>query len=127
MTEFLDLDDALDAARAIGAGEVRDLGLLDSALHRPRASMFGQEAYPTLDGKAAALLESLVRNHAMVDGNKRLAWTLTKVFYRLNHVRLSAPHDAAFDLVIATAEGRLELADIATTLAQWTAPAEDSP
>jgi death-on-curing protein len=125
VTDFLDLEDALEAGRALGAGEVRDLGLLDSALHRPRAAMFGQEAYPTLHEKAAALLESLVRNHPMVDGNKRLGWTLTKVFYRLNGYHLVAPHGPAFDLVMSTAAGRLELTDIARALASWAVPVED--
>jgi death-on-curing protein len=125
VTDFLDLEDALEAGRALGAGEVRDLGLLDSALHRPRAAMFGQEAYPTLHEKAAALLESLVRNHPMVDGNKRLGWTLTKVFYRLNGYHLVAPHGRAFDLVMSTAAGRLELTDIARALASWAVPVED--
>ena len=76
MTRFLTLEDALAAAQAyLGRRpEVRDYGLLESALLRPQCSVFGQDAYPDLDHKAAALLSSLVGNHALVDGNKRLGW-----------------------------------------------------
>ena len=72
MTEFLDLDDVLEIARQAVEGDVAvgDYGLLESALARPRASVFGQDAYPDLHLKAAALLHSLARNHALVDGNK---------------------------------------------------------
>jgi len=83
MTEYLDLDDLLEIARA-AVGEdvvVRDYGLLESALARPRASVFGHDAYQDLHVKAAALLHSLARNHALVDGNKRLAWTACRRFW----------------------------------------------
>ncbi len=73
--EHLTVEDLLlIAEEAIGAPAVRDVGLLDSAAHRPRASAFGNDAYPAFHEKAAALLEAVVRNHALVDGNKRLAW-----------------------------------------------------
>ncbi len=77
MIEYLDLDDLLEIARRAVGDEVkvRDYGLLESALARPRASVFGQDAYPDLHLKAAALLHSLARNRALVDGNKRLSWT----------------------------------------------------
>lgn len=98
------------AERAIGAEpKVRDHGLLESALARPRATVFGEEAYPTLDGKAAALLHSLARNHALVDGNERLALAALITFYGLNGRRLTMTNDAAYDLVIAVASGRLDL------------------
>nr|WP_203433393.1 Fic family protein [Jiangella asiatica] len=75
-TVFLTLEEVLDIARlTLGRRpEVRDLGLLDAAVHRPRTSLFGAEAYPDLHTKAAAMLESLVRNHALIDGEKRLGW-----------------------------------------------------
>lgn len=63
-TEYLSLEDLLDLVNALGAGPVRDLGLLDSACHRPQASLLGQEAYPTLAGKAAALMHSLACHRA---------------------------------------------------------------
>src|SRR5690606_14762622 len=98
--------------------EVRDLGLLDSAVHRPRSSMFGTEAYPDLLSKAAALLESLGRNHGLVDGNKRLAWAAVAVFL-LDNGRsiLDVDQDEAYDFVISVASGELELADMAAWLA----------
>ncbi len=102
-----------------GQAQVRDLGLLASAAARPRAGFGDFEAYPTLPEKAAALLHSLVSNHALIDGNKRLAWTASVVFCDLNGTWLDAPDDEAYDLVIAVAEGRLDVPDIAARLAQW--------
>jgi death-on-curing protein len=90
--------------------EIRDVGLLDSAAHRPQAGAFGQEAYPTIHGKAAALLDAVVRNHALVDGNKRLGWAAAAVFYDLDGFDLDPPSvDEAVDLVVAVAAGHLEL------------------
>ena len=84
---------------------MRDLGLLDAAVHRPRASVLGQDAYPDLLTKAAALLHSLARNHPLVDGNKRLAWLATYVFCAKNGVELDPDDDDAYDLVIGVAAG----------------------
>ena len=110
MTRHLTVEQALRIARVATGGpvEVRDLGLLESALHRPRASVLGHDAYPDLLTKAAALLHSLVVNHPLVDGNKRLAWLATYVFCAKNGVELDADEDAAFDLVIAIASGELD-------------------
>lgn len=97
------------AERAVGVEpKVLDHGLLESALSRPRATVFGDEAYPTLDGKAAALLHSLARDQALVDGNKRLALGALITFYGLNGRRLTMTNDAAYELVIAVASGRLD-------------------
>jgi len=87
---------------------VRDLGLLDSACHRPQARFFGQEAYPTLAGKAAALMHSLACNHALVDGNERLAQLATVVFLRINGCHLELTDDEAFDLTLSVAAGQLD-------------------
>ncbi|MGC9536271.1 type II toxin-antitoxin system death-on-curing family toxin [Streptomyces sp. UG1] len=87
---------------------VRDAGLLESAVHRPSASMFGQEAYTDLFDKAAALLQSLAINHPFVDGNKRTAWVSCVVFLAMNDVQLRPDIDAAERLVIAVATGSLE-------------------
>lgn len=121
MTRFLDLELALVVAERVFGGPpaVRDMGLLDSALHRPQASMFGCEAYLTLPRKAAALMDSVVRNHALVDGNKRLALALTAVFLRMNGYRLDADHDALYDLMLAVADDHLEVDKIAETLEGW--------
>ena len=117
--EHLDLDDLLGLVRALRTGPVRDVGLLDSAAARPRAMVFGQEAYPTLPLKAAALLHSLARNHPLVDGNKRLGWLAVVVFYGLNDVDLDAPDDPAYELVMAVARRELSIEDIAATLSGW--------
>ena len=115
----LDLEDLLHVAeRTLGApAEVRDLGLLDSAVQRPRASAFGQDAYPDLETKAAALLQSVVGNHALVDGNKRLGLAALITFLGVNGRRLTWSNDEAYDAVIAVASGRLsDLVDIAELL-----------
>ena len=107
MTEYLDLDDLLEIAREAVGGDVMvaDYGLLESALARPRASVFGEDAYPDLHLKAAALLHSLARNHALLDGNKRLAWTACRTFLGINGQWISAPEDERFDFVIRVATG----------------------
>ena len=122
MTRFVTLDDALAAAEAyLGRRpEVRDYGLLESALARPQTRVFGQDAYPSLDLKAAALLSSLVANHALVDGNKRLGWVCTRLFYIYNGHDLRADHDDAYELVIPIAGGaRDDITKVAATLAAW--------
>ncbi|MBX8691179.1 MULTISPECIES: type II toxin-antitoxin system death-on-curing family toxin [Mycobacteriaceae] len=107
MIEYLDLDDLLEFARhAVGEDvKVEDYGLLESALARPRASVFGEDAYPELHLKAAALLHSLARNLALIDGNKRLAWTACLTFLAINGQWISAPEDDRFDFVIRVATG----------------------
>jgi len=108
------------APAAIGKRDpvVRDLGLLQSALARPQASAFGEDAYPSIHEKAASLLHSLARNHALVDGNKRLALAATVAFLGINGLRLTLTNDEAHDLVIAVATGALdEVAPIAAVLA----------
>ena len=122
---FLDLEDLLHVAtRALGeAPDVRDVGLLGSALARPRASAFGVDAYGTLDEKAAALLHSLARDHALVDGNKRLALAATITFYGVNGVRLTCTNDEIYDLVVDVAAGALDdVPAIAAWLAEATGP-----
>ncbi|MGC5614872.1 type II toxin-antitoxin system death-on-curing family toxin [Georgenia sp. Z1491] len=97
--------------------------MLDSALMRPRASAFGEPAYPTLSAQAAALMQSLVRNHALVDGNKRMAWAATKLFLRFNDVALRAPStESGEQLLLDIIAGELALPDIAERLAIWSSP-----
>jgi death-on-curing protein len=119
---FLELGDLLHVARRTLGGEpvIRDHGLLESALARPKASAFGADAYPTLEEKAGALLHSLARNHALVDGNKRLALAATIAFLGLNGRRLTFSNDQAYDFVIAVATGALdEVSAIAEKLARY--------
>ncbi|WP_258234050.1 type II toxin-antitoxin system death-on-curing family toxin [Brevibacterium oceani] len=103
----------------LNVGPVRDLGLSESATHRPRTVLWGAEAYPSLETKAASLLESVVRNHPLVDGNKRLGWLSVVVFYELNGVFLEAPDDEAYDLVISVASGELGVDEVAHSLRRW--------
>ncbi len=120
---YLDLDDLLHvAARTLGDVQVRDAGLLQSALARARSTAFGQDAYPSVHGKAAALLHSITRNHALVDGNKRLALAATIAFYGLNGIRLSLSNDEAYELVMAVAAG--EVNDVETITARLTSGTE---
>ncbi|MEV0613131.1 type II toxin-antitoxin system death-on-curing family toxin [Nonomuraea sp. NPDC050404] len=124
MTAYLTLEQGLRVARAAVGGpiEVRDLGLLEAALQRPQTSLFGQDAYPDLLGKGAALLHSVVANHPFVDGNKRAGWLLTYVFLARNGVELDpVDDDVAYDFVIAVASGKLtEVGEIADVLRTFT-------
>ncbi len=117
MKEYLDPEQALAAARHLGL-PIRDQGLLFSALARPQASAFGEDAYASLELKGAALMTSVARNHALFDGNKRLSWYLTLAFLKLNGMRIVMSNDDAFDLVLAVAQGKLELEEIAVVFSQ---------
>jgi death-on-curing protein len=122
---FLDLGALLHVAeRTLGmAPVVRDHGLLESALGRPQATVFGEDAYAGIHEKAAALLHSLARNHALVDGNKRLALAATIAFYGINGFRLTLSNDEAYDLVMSVATGELEeVVGIAAQLEVGTEP-----
>lgn len=126
----LDLDDLLHiAARTLGhPPEIRDLGLLESACARPLTTVFGQDAYPTIETKAAALLHSVTRNHALVDGNKRLGLAATIAFLGLNGHRLTWTNDDAHDFVVAVAAGELdEVGQIAEGIAAVLEPFDALP
>jgi death-on-curing protein len=127
---FLDLDGLLHVAeRALGMPPViRDHGLLESALGRPRATAFGEDAYAGLHAKTAALLHSLAGNHALVDGNKRLALAATIAFLGMNGQRLLLTNDDAYHLVMRVATGELDaVAEIATILDAGTEPRAGRP
>jgi len=117
--EYLDLEDVLVLATALLGDPVplRDVGLLESAVARPRATVFGEDAYPDVWAKAAALLQSIVGNHALIDGNKRLGWLSTAVFLELNgHSVAGASNDAVYALVIDVAAHHRDLDEIARAL-----------
>lgn len=117
--EFLDLDDVLElAARLLGdPPPVRDVGLLASAVARPQTTVGGSDAYATIWVKGAALLESIVNNHALVDGNKRLGWLATAVFLELNDASVAhVDNDAVYELVMDVASGDTRFAEIAARL-----------
>lgn len=114
--DYLTVEDLLEvAAGVLDEVAVRDLGLLATAAGRPRTSVFGRDAYPSLAAKAAALLHSLARNHALVDGNKRLAWAATRVFCLLNGKNLTYEIDDAETVVLAVAAGDRDVPE----LAEW--------
>ncbi|MGE3811422.1 MAG: type II toxin-antitoxin system death-on-curing family toxin [Candidatus Nanopelagicales bacterium] len=118
---LLAYDDLVAIATRIGRGEppIRDAGLLQAAAARPGTTVFGDDAYPDLATKAAAMLESLVPNHALVDGNKRLGWLALVLLLAINGIRLDVDDDEAYDLVNAVAEGRHDVAAIVEVLRGW--------
>lgn len=114
----LDLDDLLHVARrTLGDVEVRDIGLLESAAARPQATAFGEDAYPSIHDKAAALLHSVARDHPLVDGNERLALAATIAFYGLNGLRLTLSNDEVYALVMAVAAG--DVNDVDAIAGRW--------
>lgn len=111
--DYLTADDLLEiAAGVLGEAQVRDVGLLASAAARPASTVFGAEAYPTFAEKSAALMHSLARNHALVDGNKRLGWSATRAFCLLNGRDIRYDVDAAETFVLAVATGELDVPEI---------------
>lgn len=112
MTELLTFEDALAVLDEMHL-VVGDPGLLAAAVGRPATTVFGEDAYPDLVTKVAALLESVIRNHALVDGNKRAGWALAIVTFWLNGYELDYDEDQAFDMVMSVAEGSSRLPDIA--------------
>jgi death-on-curing protein len=122
VTELLTFEDALavlDEMQLV----IRDPGLFASAIARPATTVFGDDAYPDLVTKAAALLESVVRNHALIDGNKRAGWALAVVTFWLNDFALDYDEDAAFAMVMAVAEGSRRLPDITKWFTERLRPA----
>jgi len=117
--DFLSVEDLLEIAHGVlDVVEVRDMGLLASAAGRPQTTVFGEDAYPTLADKAAALMHSVARNHALVDGNKRLAWSATRVFCLLNGRDIAFSVDDAEALVLAVATGAADVPDIAVAIGE---------
>ncbi len=115
--EFLTIEDLLDIAHGVlPEVAIRDVGLLESAAARPKTTVFGELAYPTFVEQAAALMHSLARNHPLVDGNKRLAWSATRVFFLVNRRDLTYTVDDAEAFVLSVAQGDLDVPDIAAWL-----------
>jgi death-on-curing protein len=128
VTYFLTLEDVTELGIALMAEEdtdflIADAGLLDSALMRPQASAFGEPAYPTVLVQAAALMHSLTRNDALVDGNKRMEWAATKLFLRFNDLALRAPSPEVGErFVLDVVDESLLVPEIAERLASWSTP-----
>ncbi len=117
VTEYLTLDDVFAVIDELGLVVV-DVGLLASAVARPTTVLFGVDAYPDLATKAAALMHSVARNHALLDGNKRGAWVLAKLMLALNGLVLDAEEDDAFEFVMAVTQGFLDLDQMAKWLTE---------
>ncbi|WP_404390368.1 type II toxin-antitoxin system death-on-curing family toxin [Humibacillus xanthopallidus] len=116
--DYLSVEDLLEIAGGVmDEVAIRDAGLLAAAAARPEVTVFGEDAYPSFEEKVAALLHSLVRNHALVDGNKRLAWSAARIFCLLNDRDLTYTVDEAEDLMLRAASGQIDVPDIAAWLA----------
>jgi death-on-curing protein len=117
--DYLSIEDLLEIASGVlDDVALRDPGLLAAAAARPRITVFGDDAYPTFEDKVAAMLHSLVRNHALVDGNKRLAWSAARVFCLLNGRDLTYTVDEAEQMMLEAAAGGLDVPQIAAWLAE---------
>lgn len=121
MTRYLELETLIPQLERIGF-KVKDAGLLGAALARPEATVFGQDAYPTIWMKAAALFDSLIKNHPMFDGNKRTAWISVNIFLALNNLKLRSDQDSAFDLILGVAKKQIDLNDAAKWFDGHSAP-----
>ena len=115
--DYLTLDDLVDIGTSLIPNfQIRDIGLLESAVSRPQTTVYGDDAYVTFIEKAAALMHSLARNHCLLDGNKRLAWAATRAFCILNGYDLRLKIDLAEAIVVNTAKGEYEVAELALEL-----------
>lgn len=115
--DYLSLDDLVQIGESIiDDFRVRDLGLLESAALRPQTSVFGKDAYPEFAEKVAALMHSIARNHALIDGNKRLSWAAGRIFCLMNGRDLRFQIDDAEQLILGIARGDLDVKDIASIL-----------
>lgn len=115
MTHYLELEDALQQIAAVGF-YVKDLGLLDSALARPKTTLFGEDAYSTLELKAAAMVHSIIKNHAMVDGNKRTSWFMLSSFLYINGYFIEMTADEGMEFTLGIATDKLSLAEAAAMI-----------
>jgi death-on-curing protein len=115
--DYLELADILKLAREIIADfKVREIGLLESAAARPKTSVFGEDAYLTFAEKTAALLHSIARNHALIDGNKRLAWSAARLFCLMNDLDINMKQDKAYEMVVGVAAGQIEMDELVKIL-----------
>jgi death-on-curing protein len=115
--DYLELADILKLGREIIADfRVREIGLLESAVARPKTSVFGEDAYLTFAEKTAALLHSIARNHALIDGNKRLAWSAARLFCLMNDLDINMKQDRAYEMVVGVAAGQIEMDELVKIL-----------
>lgn len=115
--DYLELADILKLGREIISDfRVREIGLLESAVARPKTSVFGEDAYLTFAEKTAALLHSIARNHALIDGNKRLAWSAARLFCLMNDLDINMKQDKAYEMVVGVAAGQIEMDELVKIL-----------
>lgn len=115
MIRFLSFENALVQIDRLGF-LVKDAGLLDSALARPKTTVFGEFAYPSIELMAAAMHQSLVKNHPLIDGNKRTAWLLLQSFLRVNELVLVMTVDEGMDFTLGVAESRYDIEQAAAII-----------
>jgi death-on-curing protein len=117
LIDYLDLHDLIEIGKSlIGDFRIRDEGLLESAAMRPQTTIYGEDAYPNFEEKVASLIHSLARNHALIDGNKRIAWSAGRIFCLMNGRDLKMPIDDAEKMILDIAKGDIDVADIAAIL-----------
>ena len=126
MIMYLDASDLLVLAAAVTGGDlvVRDLGLLDSAAYRPKATVLGVEAYDTLWLKAAALLDSVVSTRPLAEGNWKLGWVAAVTICDMNGWWIDADEDEAIELVREVGRGNVGVPQMASRLEAWAHPKE---
>ena len=118
--QYLGLEEVIEIGEAlIPDFRIRDIGLLESAVHRPATVIYGQEAYPSIEGKIAALMHSLAANHALIDGNKRLTWSSGRLFAILNNLDFYVGIDEAEGVIISLASGELDAKSLAPIIGKW--------
>lgn len=103
---------------------IKDAGLLGSAIARPQTTLFGEDAYPAFELKAAAMMHSVIKNHALVDGNKRTAWSLFYYFLWINKLGHNMSDDEGFDLVLRLATDKYTIEDASEIIAKHIVPRE---
>lgn len=115
--DYLDLQDLLEIGKSLIADfRVRDIGLLESAAMRPQTTIYGEDAYFSFEEKTASLIHSLARNHALIDGNKRIAWSAGRIFCLMNDRDLKMDIDDAEKMILDIAKGEIDIAKIAAIL-----------
>lgn len=118
--QYLSLEEVIEIGEAlIPDFRIRDIGLLESAVLRPATVIYGQEAYPSIEGKIAALMHSLAANHALIDGNKRLTWSSGRLFAILNDLDFHVGIDEAEEVIISLASGGLDAKSLAPIIGKW--------
>ena len=112
MIKFLTLTDAIRITQRLGFF-IKDPGLLEGALARPQTTVFGQDAYPEFELKVAAMMHSIIKNHPMIDGNKRTAWSLAVIFMFMNDYKHNFSEEKSFDLVLGIATDKYDIVEAA--------------